>query len=196
MKFRSLIREDQFQEIDLPPGCTLHLANGQQIQPAEIPLYINRGEIIEMHQNGQRVGRIRLPDDKDQLSQNRANAMGRALEQAQREKFVNAVNWIDQAKERFWCAICGKNQSHPMFFSAWVGPEPECTPICYHAVCKRCGKQGESFQRRNDHDGMRRIADLTEQRLIARYPHIAANLPPGYRDRENEYPDHKKKDLR
>ncbi len=112
--------------------------------------------------------------------------MERALEEAQREKFINAVNWIDQSKGRFWCAICAKDQSHPVFFSAWIGPEPECTPICYHAVCKRCGKEQARRQQRNNRAYLRRIADLSEQRLVARYPHIATNLPSGYMDRSNE----------
>jgi hypothetical protein len=183
MKYTSLIRSDKFQDFELPPGCTLHRPDGQQILPAEIPLYTDRGEIIEMRDGGQRIGQIRVPSKTDHFSQTRTDAMGRALEQAQAEKFAGAINWIDQAKERFWCALCAKNQSHPAFFSAWIGPEPQCAPICYHAVCKRCGKEGTARQQLNDQEGLQRIADLTEQRLIARYPHLAANLPPGYMDR-------------
>jgi hypothetical protein len=179
-KFKTFIREDQFEEMELPPGGTLHRADGQQIQPAEISFYMDRGEEIEMHQGGKRIGRIRLPNDSDEFSQNALMAMDYAMENAAAEKFVNAINWLDQAKERFWCAICAKNQSHPKCFSAWIGPEPECRCICYYAICKRCGNNGLALQVRNDREALTRIANLSEQRLLTRYPHIASNLPPGY----------------
>jgi hypothetical protein len=70
--------------------------------------------------------------------------MGRMLEQAKAENFSKAVNWIDRDKGRFWCPVCAKNQSHPEVISAWVSPD--CKPICYYAICRRCGKQGHNLQ--------------------------------------------------
>jgi len=182
MKHTALIRTDDLKELVLPPGGSLHRADGQQITPAQANFYVNQGEIVEIRQNGQRVGRIRPPSADDRFTPNSLDTIGRMLEAAKLKNYDDAVNWIDRVKDRFWCPLCAKNQSHPMFFSCWVSPEPACNPICYYAICKHCGKEGEAFQKRNDLAGFRRLADLAEQKLISRYPHIAAGLPTGYLD--------------
>ena len=105
------------------------------------------------------------------------------IEQAKAENFSEAINWVDRDKDRFWCPVCAKNQSHPAVVSAWVSPA--CKPICYYAICKRCGKQGHQLQANayrdiRSQEALTRIADLAERRLLARYPHIAGNLPSNY----------------
>ena len=49
-----------------------------------------------------------------------------------------------------------------------------------YAVCKRCGKQRQSYDRLGDKAGIRRQLDLTERNLVEHYPHLAANLSPNY----------------
>lgn len=178
-----LVSADNLADFKLPPGCTLHAPDGRQINPAQIADYLAQGEKIEIHHNGCSVGRLRPPEVNDRFSPAAVDAMGLMLEQAKAENFSKAVNWIDRDKDRFWCPICAKNQSHPEIVSAWVSPE--CRPVCYYAICKRCGKQGHDIQanaHRNSRsqEALTRIVDLAEQRLVARYPHITGNLPPDY----------------
>jgi hypothetical protein len=186
MKYTGLFKSDDLDNLPLPPGATLHLSDGQQIQSTELSLHLERGEAIEARVDGKRFCRIRNPNTDGRFTPRGLNAMGQALERAQRDRFVNAINWIDRDKDRFWCAVCAKNQSHPGGFGAWISPDPDCREVCYYAVCRKCTKEGESRQQRNDIEGHRRIADLTEHQILTRYPHVAVSLPPGYMDRSNE----------
>jgi hypothetical protein len=123
------------------------------------------------------------------VSKAKWKAMEELIRSAERDNFNGAVNWIDRQKDRFWCPLCEKNQSHPAVFSAWASPEPECKPVCCYGICKRCASQGESFQKRNQMEGFQRLLDLAERRLITRYPHLAANLPAGYFDQSIQRSD-------
>jgi hypothetical protein len=111
---------DQFKNIVLPPGGSLHRADGQQIEPAEVPAYVGRGELLEIRQDGKPIGKIRPPNETDRFSPNMMEAMGRMLQVAQKENYSRAVNWILRRKDRFWCPMCAKNQSHPMFFGLGI----------------------------------------------------------------------------
>jgi hypothetical protein len=187
-KHTFLVPTDNLAAFNLPPGYSLHAPDGLPINPDQVAAYLARGEKIEIYHEGRSVGRFRQSEMADRFSPASIDVMGRMLEQAKAENFSEAINWIDRDKGRFWCPVCAKNQSHPEIVSAWVSPE--CKPICYYAICRRCGKQGHHLQA-NAHRNLQvqeaftRIADLAEQRIIARYPHIAENLPPGYMDRSN-----------
>ena len=182
-KHTFLMPVDDLADLKLPPGHTFHAPDGRRIDPAQVADYLARGEKIEIYHEGRSVGRFRQSEMADRFSPASIDVMGRMLEQAKAENFSEAINWIDRDKGRFWCPVCAKNQSHPEIVSAWVSPE--CKPVCYYAICRRCGKQGHNIQA-NAHRNSRsqeaftRIADLAEQRLVGRYPHIAHNLPPGY----------------
>jgi len=180
MKHRLVTRIDALKDIVLPPGATLHRSDGTQIDPKESAALVQRGEIVEIRQDGKRIARLRVPDENEEFTPKMLRTIGRMQEDAKRENYDSAVNWIDRAKDRFWCPICEKNQSHPVAFSCWATSEPECNLVCYYAICKRCAKEGERFQKNGDDAGFRRICDLAEQRLANRYPHIASNLRAAY----------------
>jgi hypothetical protein len=170
MKNTYVTRMDAVRDLVFPPGWSLHLSDGSQIEPDEVASYVERGEVVEIWQDGQRIGRFRLPESE---------TVGRMIEQAKRENYASAVNWIDRLKDRFWCPVCEKNQSHPAIVSCWASPES--VPVCYYAICKRCAKQWSL----NDEEATRRLVNLCEQRIVSRYPHVAVSLPPGYMDWTN-----------
>jgi hypothetical protein len=179
MKNTYITRTDAVRDLVLPPGWSLHLSDGSQIEPDVVPSYVERGEVVEIWQDGQRIGRFRLPSPSDQFGPSQFETVGRMIEEAKQENYASAVNWVDRLKDRFWCPVCEKNQSHPAIVSCWASPEG--VPVCYYAICKRCAKQGTS----KDEEVMRRLANLCEQRIVARYPHVAVSLPPGYMDWTN-----------
>jgi hypothetical protein len=178
MKHTALIKTDDLKNLQLPPGCTLHRHNGQQITADQISFYAQSGETIEIYQDGESVGRIRPPSAQSRtLTPENVNLMGEMIEAGQRENFKNAVNWIDYPKKRFWCPLCAKNQSKPAVVSAWVH---EGRAICLFGICKRCAQQRTRLDHLGDEAGVARLIDLAERRIAERYPHIAANLSPNY----------------
>jgi hypothetical protein len=181
MKHPFITPMHSIKDLVFPPGMSLHRADGCQIEQHEAHCYVEKGEVVEIRQDGKRVGRLRPANAGDRFTRSQLDTIGRMLDDAKRENYKNAVNWIDRSKDRFWCPICQKNQSHPLAFSCWASPEPS-VPICYCGICKRCVKQEESLRTLNDEEGLTRLVNLSEQRLIARYPHVAVNLPPGYMD--------------
>ena len=182
---KHIIDLDALRTTGLPPGASLHRADGIQVNVEETDALVQNGEIVEIRQNGKRIGQLRLPNKNEPYAPNKMEAVVRMLADARREHFKSAVNWIDRDKERFWCPVCAKNQSHPAAFSCWASPEPECNPVCYYGICKRCTAEGERLQhtqKLSDEAAFRRMDDLSEERLVNRYPHIAAKLPAGYFD--------------
>jgi hypothetical protein len=182
-KYTCIVPVDGLADLKFPPGSTLHAPDGRLISLDQIANHLSRGEKIEIYQDGHSIGRFRQAEMADRFSPDTIDVMGCMIEQAKAENFREAINWVDRDKDRFWCPVCAKTQSHPVVVSAWVSPE--CKPICYYVICKRCGKQGHQLQANAHHDirsqeALTRINDLAERRLLARYPHIAANLPPDY----------------
>jgi hypothetical protein len=182
-KHTCIVPVDGLANLKLPPGSTLHAPDGRLISPDQIANHLSRGEKIEIYQDGHSIGRFRLSEMADRFSPAAIDVMGCMIEQAKAENFSEAINWVARDKDRFWCPVCAKNQSHPAVISAWVSPE--CKPVCYYAICQRCGKQRRQLEVNAHRDieseeALTRIADLAERRLLARYPHLAANLPPDY----------------
>lgn len=116
MKHQYITRMDAVRDLVLRPGSSLHLADGRQIEPSEAPFYIERGESVEIRQDGQRLGRLRLPAAIDRFGPSQLDTLSRMIEEAKRENYDSAVNWIDRLKNRFWCPMCEQNQSHPSMF--------------------------------------------------------------------------------
>jgi hypothetical protein len=116
--------------------------------------------------------------------------IGRLIKEASigpKEMMRLAVNWIDEAKDRFWCPGCEKAQSHPEIVAPWISPDGRL--VCFYLVCRRCAKSGVDTFRAGDRPYSQRRADLMERALVARYPHIAANLPADYFGDSFEEPD-------
>lgn len=107
--------------------------------------------------------------------------VGRLLEESSigpKEMISLALNWTDQPKDRFWCPGCEKIQSHPEMVAPWISPQGRL--VCFYLVCRRCSKPTLTAFRAGNRPQTQRVADLIERVLVARYPHIASNLPPAY----------------
>jgi len=172
-KHTFLVSIDQLKDIVLPPDYTFHGSDGRPIPSEQVAARAGCGETIEIYHQGASVGRVRPPRATDRFSPRMVDAIGELLEKAKREDISEAVNWIDRVKDRFWCPICAKNQSHPGCISTWISPEPECQPISYYAICRRCAKAGQNYHA-NAHrsieaqEAFTRIADLSSLGRCAR----------------------------